>query len=50
MASCLKWAPRRVMFVAAASNVVTFWIPNNTAADPGPVDTETGPQTEHLSQ
>lgn len=27
VASCLKWAPRRVMF-AAASSVLTFWIPN----------------------
>ncbi|KMS98188.1 hypothetical protein BVRB_4g095150 isoform A [Beta vulgaris subsp. vulgaris] len=26
--SCLKWAPRRVMFVAASS-VLTFWIPNH---------------------
>ena len=25
---CLKWAPRRAMF-AAASTVLTFWIPNN---------------------
>ncbi|KAL3526394.1 hypothetical protein ACH5RR_011050 [Cinchona calisaya] len=29
IASCLKWAPRRVMFVAASS-VLTFWIPNPT--------------------
>uniref|UniRef100_A0A803MSE2 Uncharacterized protein n=1 Tax=Chenopodium quinoa TaxID=63459 RepID=A0A803MSE2_CHEQI len=28
VASCLKWAPRRVMFVAASS-VLTFWIPNH---------------------
>ncbi|GFZ19041.1 transducin/WD40 repeat-like superfamily protein [Actinidia rufa] len=27
VASCLKWAPRRAMFVAASS-VLTFWIPN----------------------
>ncbi|CAI0456222.1 unnamed protein product, partial [Linum tenue] len=27
--SCLKWAPRRVMFVAASS-VLTFWIPDTT--------------------
>ncbi|KAK4487545.1 hypothetical protein RD792_005806 [Penstemon davidsonii] len=26
--TCLKWAPRRVMF-AAASSVLTFWIPND---------------------
>ncbi|XP_059282219.1 protein ANTHESIS POMOTING FACTOR 1 isoform X2 [Lycium ferocissimum] len=26
--SCLKWAPRRVMFVAASS-VLTFWIPDH---------------------
>ncbi|KAF4399879.1 hypothetical protein CsatB_020368 [Cannabis sativa] len=45
VASCLKWAPRRVMFAAAASNVLTFWIPNNSNADNGPMDTE----TEHHS-
>ncbi|XP_030531032.1 protein ANTHESIS POMOTING FACTOR 1 [Rhodamnia argentea] len=28
VAACLKWAPRRVMFVAASS-VLTFWIPNS---------------------
>ncbi|KAL3720285.1 hypothetical protein ACJRO7_005162 [Eucalyptus globulus] len=28
VASCLKWAPRRAMFVAA-STVLTFWIPNS---------------------
>lgn len=27
--SCLKWAPRRVMF-AAASSALTFWIPNSS--------------------
>ncbi|KAF9590545.1 hypothetical protein IFM89_035863 [Coptis chinensis] len=27
--TCLKWAPRRVMFVAA-STVLTFWIPNDS--------------------
>ncbi|XP_074310810.1 protein ANTHESIS POMOTING FACTOR 1 [Silene latifolia] len=27
--SCLKWAPRRVM-LAAASSVLTFWIPDRT--------------------
>ncbi|KAG5527216.1 hypothetical protein RHGRI_028200 [Rhododendron griersonianum] len=30
VASCLKWAPRRAMFVAASS-VLTFWIPNNNS-------------------
>ena len=30
VASCLKWAPRRVMFAAAATNVLTFWIPITT--------------------
>lgn len=29
VASCLKWAPRRAMFVAA-STILTFWIPSNT--------------------
>ncbi|KAI3885377.1 hypothetical protein MKX03_035900, partial [Papaver bracteatum] len=29
VATCLKWAPRRAMFVAASS-VLTFWIPDNT--------------------
>lgn len=29
VAACLKWAPRRAMFVAA-STVVTFWIPDNS--------------------
>lgn len=47
VASCLKWAPRRAMFVAAASNVVTFWIPNTSNAAPSPVDTEAGAQSEH---
>lgn len=35
VASCLKWAPRRVMFAAASKGVLTFWIPkdaNSTAA------------------
>ncbi|GER36875.1 transducin/WD40 repeat-like superfamily protein [Striga asiatica] len=27
--SCLRWAPRRVMFAAASSSVLTFWIPND---------------------
>ncbi|KAL0681030.1 hypothetical protein Bca4012_047877 [Brassica carinata] len=34
--SCLKWAPRRAMFVAA-STVLTFWIPNDGEA-PAPAD------------
>ncbi|XP_026379370.1 protein ANTHESIS POMOTING FACTOR 1-like [Papaver somniferum] len=29
VATCLKWAPRRAMFVAASS-VPTSWIPDNT--------------------
>ncbi|CAN0924522.1 Protein ANTHESIS POMOTING FACTOR 1 [Linum grandiflorum] len=29
VASCLKWAPRRAMFVAASS-VLTFWIPDSS--------------------
>ncbi|CAN1321967.1 Protein ANTHESIS POMOTING FACTOR 1 [Linum perenne] len=29
VANCLKWAPRRVMFVAASS-VLTFWIPDTS--------------------
>lgn len=31
--ACLKWAPRRVMFVAA-STVLTFWIPNDSKLNP----------------
>ncbi|PON84248.1 Coatomer beta subunit [Trema orientale] len=50
VASCLKWAPRRIMFVAAASNVLTFWIPHNSNADTDPMDTETETHAEHLSQ
>ncbi|KAK6128317.1 hypothetical protein DH2020_037940 [Rehmannia glutinosa] len=34
--SCLKWAPRRVMFAAAASSVLTFWIPNDEPGPPAP--------------
>ncbi|XP_009779174.1 protein ANTHESIS POMOTING FACTOR 1 isoform X1 [Nicotiana sylvestris] len=37
--SCLKWAPRRVMFVAASS-VLTFWIPNHGAGDAAGAQTE----------
>ncbi|RVW46582.1 Protein anthesis promoting factor 1 [Vitis vinifera] len=49
--SCLKWAPRRAMFVAA-STVLTFWIPNasKSTADPSSTDPEAGPQSEHISQ
>ncbi|KAH7532470.1 protein ANTHESIS POMOTING FACTOR 1 [Ziziphus jujuba] len=43
--SCLKWAPRRAMFVAASS-VLTFWIPNTSNADSNPTDTEVGAQSE----
>lgn len=45
--SCLKWAPRRAMF-AAASTVLTFWIPNNEpnlkAEEYGGTDAEAGLQ------
>lgn len=30
--SCLKWAPRRIMF-AAASSVLTFWIPDESKSE-----------------
>lgn len=51
VASCLKWAPRRVMF-AAASSVLTFWIPNNskTTAEPGTLHPEMGGQPEQITQ
>ncbi|XP_031281886.1 protein ANTHESIS POMOTING FACTOR 1 [Pistacia vera] len=43
VSSCLKWAPRRVMFVAASS-VLSFWIPN-------PDDPASGePQSQPISQ
>ncbi|KAI5665491.1 hypothetical protein M9H77_15344 [Catharanthus roseus] len=42
VASCLKWAPRRVMF-AAASSVLTFWIPN-----PNPSKATTEPGITHV--
>ncbi|KAJ7970792.1 WD repeat-containing protein 82 [Quillaja saponaria] len=51
VASCLKWAPRRAMFVAA-STVLTFWIPNNSK-EPVSMDTAeigTGTQPETLPQ
>ncbi|XAR51900.1 hypothetical protein NMG60_11006693 [Bertholletia excelsa] len=47
VASCLKWAPRRAMFVAASS-VLTFWIPN--ASKLSPEDRDIGGQSEHFSQ
>ena len=46
--SCLKWAPRRAMF-AAASSVLTFWIPNNDSkpkAEYGGTDAEAGAQPQ----
>ncbi|KAL8153895.1 hypothetical protein V2J09_011655 [Rumex salicifolius] len=44
--SCLKWAPRRAMF-AAASSVLTFWIPNlQSNGDPLPPDVEVPPPTK----
>ncbi|KAE8021494.1 hypothetical protein FH972_007377 [Carpinus fangiana] len=51
VASCLKWAPRRAMFVAA-STVLTFWIPDNSKsnAEPGSMDPEAASQSEHISQ
>ena len=55
VASCLKWAPRRAMFVAA-STVLTFWIPDNSKlnADPASasisMDTEAPTQSELTSQ
>ncbi|XP_027928032.1 protein ANTHESIS POMOTING FACTOR 1 [Vigna unguiculata] len=48
--SCLKWAPRRAMF-AAASSVLTFWIPNNDSklkTDNGGNDAEAGSQPQTL--
>ncbi|XP_031405175.1 protein ANTHESIS POMOTING FACTOR 1 [Punica granatum] len=44
VASCLKWAPRRVMFVAA-STALTFWIPDVDSQ--GPSKNEAAPQSEH---
>ncbi|KAL5979485.1 Protein ANTHESIS POMOTING FACTOR 1 [Asimina triloba] len=32
VASSLKWAPRRAMF-AAASTILTFWIPNHSKSN-----------------
>ncbi|KAK8664032.1 hypothetical protein V6N13_083836 [Hibiscus sabdariffa] len=50
VASCLKWAPRRAMFVAA-STVLTFWIPNNNskpATETGSTDVQAGKQSEQI--
>lgn len=50
--TCLKWAPRRAMFVTASS-VLTFWIPNNeksTATEPGFMETQAGAQADHVPQ
>ncbi|KAA3479553.1 WD repeat-containing protein 82 [Gossypium australe] len=52
VAACLKWAPRRAMFVAA-STVLTFWIPSNRpkpAAETGSTDAQAGLQFEQVSQ
>ncbi|KAJ8440773.1 hypothetical protein Cgig2_005504 [Carnegiea gigantea] len=45
--SCLKWAPRRVMF-AAASSVLTFWIPNHAKFTGETTDTDVSPKPEIL--
>ncbi|KAL4388010.1 hypothetical protein GQ457_09G009240 [Hibiscus cannabinus] len=50
VASCLKWAPRRAMFVAA-STVLTFWIPNNNskpATETGSTDVQARKQSEQI--
>ncbi|XP_061363586.1 protein ANTHESIS POMOTING FACTOR 1 isoform X3 [Gastrolobium bilobum] len=47
---CLKWAPRRAM-LAAASTVLTFWIPNNDSklkTEYGGTDAEAGAQPQPL--
>lgn len=45
--SCLKWAPRRIMFAAAASSVLTFWIPSHSK--PETLDSEArGLQPPHI--
>ncbi|XP_052188210.1 protein ANTHESIS POMOTING FACTOR 1 isoform X2 [Diospyros lotus] len=51
VASCLKWAPRRVMFVAASS-VLTFWIPGNSKspAEAGKGNPEAVKLSEHIPQ
>ncbi|KAK6928377.1 WD40 repeat [Dillenia turbinata] len=46
--SCLKWAPRRTMFVAA-STVLTFWIPNpnpSKSSESAPLEPDSGAQPE----
>ncbi|KAM7509167.1 hypothetical protein LguiA_019620 [Lonicera macranthoides] len=45
---CLKWAPRRVMFVAASS-VLTFWIPNNTTTTTNSTNPSSDPGTTPLN-
>lgn len=54
VASCLKWAPRRAMFVAASS-VLTFWIPNNNSnsksmTEVGTMDPDARWQSKHRPQ
>ncbi|KAK8637461.1 hypothetical protein V6N13_064880 [Hibiscus sabdariffa] len=52
VAACLKWAPRRAMFVAA-STVLTFWIPNNNskpATETGSTVVQAGAQSEQIGQ
>uniref|UniRef100_A0A6M2EDJ7 Uncharacterized protein n=1 Tax=Populus davidiana TaxID=266767 RepID=A0A6M2EDJ7_9ROSI len=51
IASCLKWAPRRAMF-AAASTVLTFWIPDSSKStvEPRPMDVEGAAPSENVSQ
>uniref|UniRef100_A0A7N0SYY7 Uncharacterized protein n=1 Tax=Kalanchoe fedtschenkoi TaxID=63787 RepID=A0A7N0SYY7_KALFE len=44
VAACLKWAPRRAMFVAA-STVLTFWIPNDDAEGNPPMTTNISPSS-----
>ncbi|KAJ7014049.1 protein ANTHESIS POMOTING FACTOR 1-like [Populus alba x Populus x berolinensis] len=46
--SCLKWAPRRAMF-AAASTVLTFWIPDSSKStvEPRPMDVEGAAPSEN---
>ncbi|KAL0014378.1 hypothetical protein SO802_001447 [Lithocarpus litseifolius] len=49
VASCLKWAPRRAMFVAA-STVLTFWIPDNSKLNADPASTSISTDTEAPTQ
>ncbi|XP_077244252.1 transducin/WD40 repeat-like superfamily protein [Tasmannia lanceolata] len=48
VATCLKWAPRRAMFVTA-SNILAFWIPNYSKSDAeaGDLDADVV-KSEHL--